>query len=148
MTKFAETASGYQIADYLDLNMQQIFYKGANNDTDVWSNDLTQLNADANISLVLAEGVNGNDVAIVHEKHDGTCELISGSYDADTHTVSFATDGFSNYAIAYRTIKAPDSGASTSETNGAIDNLISAAIITLGSIIALYVVSKKVKKEQ
>ena len=148
VTEFTNTASGYEIADYLDLDMQQIFYKGANDDSNVWSNDLAQLAADANISLELAEGVNGNDVAIVHEKHDGTYELISGTYDANTHTVTFATDGFSNYAIAYRTVNAPESGASTSETNGASDSIITTAIIALGSIIALYIVSRKFKEEQ
>ena len=148
VTKFADTAAGYEIADYIDLNMQQIFYKGANDDTNVWSRDLSQLAADANISLVLAEGVNGNDVAIVLEKHDGSCELISGTYDAASHTVSFATDGFSNYAIAYRTVNSPDSGAYTVEINGLNDSAIAAGIIILGSITAFYVVSRKHQKEQ
>ena len=148
VTKFADTAAGYEIADYIDLNMQQIFYKGANDDTNVWSKDLSQLAADANISLVLAEGVNGNDVAIVHEKHDGSCELISGTYDAASHTVSFATDGFSNYAIAYRTVKSPDTGASTFETNGFSDGVISIVIVALGTITAAYAVSRKHQKEQ
>lgn len=147
-TKFAETASGYQIADYLDLSMQQIFYKGSDDSTNVWSNDLSQLAADAKISLELTEGVNGNDVVIVHEKHDGTYELIPGTYDAATNTVSFATDGFSNYAIAYRTIKAPNTGVSTSETNGMSSSIITIAVITLGSVTALYIVSRKFKKEQ
>lgn len=148
-TKFAETASGYKIADYLDLDMQQVFYKGVNNDTDVWSNNLTQLSADANISLKLADGVDGNDVVIVHEKHDGTYELISGIYDAATNTVSFATDGFSNYAIAYRTVaKTPDSGFFTSEISGAKESIIGVAVTILGSVVALYVVSRKIKKEQ
>lgn len=146
--KFAEAASGYQIADYLDLTMQQIFYKGSDDSTNVWSNDLSQLAANADISLELAEGINGNDVAIVHEKHDGTYELISSSYDATTNTISFATDGFSNYAIAYRTVNAPDTGDSTSEINGASSNIITAVIVALGSVMALYIVSKKSKKEQ
>lgn len=146
--KFAEAASGYQIADYLDLTMQQIFYKGSDDSTNVWSNDLSQLAANADISLELAEGINGNDVAIVHEKHDGTYELISSSYDATTNTISFATDGFSNYAIAYRTVNAPDTGDSTSEINGASSSIITAVIVALGSVMALYIVSKKSKKEQ
>ena len=148
-TKFAETASGYEIADYLDLDMQQVFYKGVNDDTDVWSNNLTQLSADANISLKLAEGVDGNDVVIVHEKHDGTYELISGIYDAATNTVSFATDGFSNYAIAYRTVaEAPDTGFFTPEISGAMESIIGVAVTTFGSVVALYIVSRKIKKEQ
>lgn len=143
VTNFEQTASGYEIASYFDLNMQQVFYKGVNNDTDVWTNDLSQLAADANISLVLAEGINGNDVAIVHEKHDGTCELISGTYDPSTNTVSFASAGFSNYAIAYRTVNAPDTGVSTSGTSSVNDGIITAAIITLGSITAIFLVSRK-----
>lgn len=145
VTNFQNAASGYEIADYLDLSLQQIFYKGADDDTDVWSRDLTELSANANISLVLAEGVNGNDVAIVHEKHDGTLELISGTYDAATHTFSFATDGFSNYAIAYRTVvKAPDTGAITSDTNGSNDAaIIIMTIVSLGSIAAFYIISRK-----
>ena len=97
----------------------------------------------------LAEGVDGNDVVIVHEKHDGTYELISGIYDAATNTVSFATDGFSNYAIAYRTVaEAPDTGFFTSETSGAMESIIGLAVTTLGVVVALYIVSRKIKKEQ
>ena len=144
---FAATASGYQIANYLDLDMQQIFYKGSNDSTNVWSNNLSQLSADANISLELAEGINGNDVVIVHEKHDGTYELISGTYNAANHTVSFATDGFSNYAIAYRTVKTPDSGAPTLETNGAENGIITTIAVILSSITALYVTSRRFRKE-
>lgn len=144
---FAATASGYQIANYLDLDMQQIFYKGSNDSTNVWSNNLSQLSADANISLELAEGINGNDVVIVHEKHDGTYELISGTYNAANHTVSFATDGFSNYAIAYRTVKTPDSGAPTLETNGTENGIITTIAVILSSITALYVTSRRFRKE-
>jgi len=148
ITNFTNTAPEYEIANYLDLDMQQIFYKGTNDDTNVWSNDLSQLSANANISLTLTEEVNGNDIVIVHEKHDGSYELIPGTYDATTHTIDFATDGFSNYAIAYRTINAPETGASTFKTNGTCDNIITAATVTLGSITAFYIVSRKTKKEQ
>ena len=145
VANFTNTAAGYEIADYLDLSMQQIFYKGSNDSTNVWSNNLSQLAANANISLTLAEGINGNDVAIVHEKHDGTYELISSTYDASTHAVSFATDGFSNYAIAYRTVtKAPDTGVSTSQSNElTTDNIITAIVATFSSIVALYIVSRR-----
>ena len=146
--KFEDAASGYEIADYLDLNMQQIFYKGSDDDTNVWTNDLSQLAADANISLVLAEGVDGNDVAIVHEKSDGSCELITGTYDADTQTVSFATDGFSNYAIAYRTVDAPETGAFSSETNAISNNIITAIIIVAGFVIAFSIIPRKAKIEE
>ena len=146
VANFANTASGYEIADYLDLNMEQIFYKGADNSTDVWSNDLSQLAADANISLVLADGVDGNDVAIVHEKDDGTYELISGTYDAASRTVSFATDSFSNYAIAYRTINSPDTGAYTSETNGLEDSIVAVIAVATGFVVASFAALRKYRR--
>lgn len=148
ITNFTNTASGYEVADYLDLSMQQIFYKGANNDTDVWSNNLSQLSADAAISLTLAEGVDGNDVVIVHEKHDGTYELIDGTYDATTRTVSFVTDSFSNYAIAYRTIKAPDTGAPASETDSSKSAIIAATIITISTATISYIVIRTKKQSR
>lgn len=146
VANFANTASGYEIADYLDLNMEQIFYKGTDNSTDVWSNDLSQLAADANISLVLADGVDGNDVTIVHEKDDGTYELISGTYDAASRTVSFATDSFSNYAIAYRTINSPDTGAYTSETNGLEDSIVAVIAVATGFVVASFAVLRKYRR--
>ena len=133
VANFTNTAAGYEIADYLDLSMQQIFYKGSNDSTNVWSNNLSQLAANANISLTLAEGINGNDVAIVHEKHDGTYELISSTYDASTHAISFAT-----------VTKAPDTGVSTSQSNElTTDNIITAIVATFSSMVALYIVSRR-----
>ena len=46
-----------------------------------------------------------NDVVLVHEKHDGTYETLSTTYDSSTNTLSFKTISFSNYAIAYKTKK-------------------------------------------
>ena len=48
--------------------------------------------------------IDGNSVVIVHQKHDGTYEIIPTTYDPVTHTLTFKTSSFSNYAIASTTV--------------------------------------------
>lgn len=113
--KFEEAAEEYEIKNYLDISLFNITCKGAatctGSDEDSWSERVRDLNEEATIVLQLEDGVDGNDVVIVHEKHDGTYEVIESEYDPETRTISFRTSSFSNYAIASRTvIKAPDTG--------------------------------------
>ena len=68
----------------------------------MWSNKIDELDNEATISLKLAEGINANDIVIVHNIHDGEeYEIIKiDSYDPETNTITFKTKSFSNYAIA------------------------------------------------
>ena len=117
-TNFEKTVEDYTIASYLDIKLDQVVYKGTANDT--WTNSLSTLNHDANIQLQLEKGINGNDVVLVHEKHDGTYETLSTTYDSSTNTLSFKTTSFSNYAIAYKTKKTVEKKRiDTIEINGA-----------------------------
>ena len=117
-TNFEKTVENYTIASYLDIKLDQVVYKGTANDT--WTNSLSTLNHDANIQLQLEKGINGNDVVLVHEKHDGTYETLSTTYDSSTNTLSFKTTSFSNYAIAYKTKKTVEKKRiDTIEINGA-----------------------------
>lgn len=117
-TNFEKTVENYTIASYLDIKLDQVVYKGTANDT--WTNSLSTLNHDANIQLQLEKGINGNDVVLVHEKHDGTYETISTTYDSSTNTLSFKTTSFSNYAIAYKAKKTVEKKRiDTIEINGA-----------------------------
>ncbi len=117
-TNFEKTVENYTITSYLDIKLDQVVYKGTANDT--WTNSLSTLNHDANIQLQLEKGINGNDVVLVHEKHDGTYETLSTTYDSSTNTLSFKTTSFSNYAIAYKTKKTVEKKRiDTIEINGA-----------------------------
>lgn len=117
-TNFEKIVENYTIASYLDIKLDQVVYKGTANDT--WTTSLSTLNHDANIKLQLEKGVNGNDVVLVHEKHDGTYETLSTTYDSSTNTLSFKTTSFSNYAIAYKTKKTIEKKRINSiEINGA-----------------------------
>ncbi len=98
ISNFEESAAGYVISSYLNINLDQVVYKGTSDN--VWTNELKELNNEATITLQLEEGVNGNEVVIVHEKHDGTYEIIPTTYEPATNTIRFKTTSFSNYAIA------------------------------------------------
>ncbi|MBR1910450.1 MAG: leucine-rich repeat domain-containing protein [Lachnospiraceae bacterium] len=113
---FATAASGYDVASYLDIDLEQIFYKGKSDADDVWANDIEELNNDATITLTLADGVDGDEIVIVHEKHDGTYEIIPATYNATSNTITFKTSSFSNYAIASKS-----SGLTDAEKKAAAD---------------------------
>ena len=102
ITNFEKAAEGYTISDYLDISLYNTVYKGK--ETESWDTQVKELENEATITLKLEDGVDVNDVVIVHEKHDGTYEIIKiDSYDAETNTITFKTKSFSNYAIAAKT---------------------------------------------
>lgn len=138
ISNFEEKANGYEISSYLNINLDQVIYKGSA--TDVWTNELKELNNEATITLRLEEGVNGNEVVIVHEKHDGTYEIIPTTYNPETNTITFKTSSFSNYAIASKTIDT----ISTNPQTG--DNIIMFIIIfalALTGILVTFIINKK-----
>lgn len=113
ITNFEKNANGYNISSYLDISLSQVIYKGT--EESVWKNELKELKNPAKITLKLENGIDGNEVVIVHEKHDGTYEIIPTTYDSETNTITFSTTSFSNYAIASKT--------ATSENNEKDNNI-------------------------
>ena len=102
ISNFEGAAEGLTIDSYLDINLDKVLYRGTEND--IWSEQIHHLNEDAVITLQLAEGVNVEDVVIVHNIDNGDeFEIIEiESYDPATNTITFRTKSFSNYAIATR----------------------------------------------
>ncbi len=98
MSDFKEKANEYEISSYLNIHLNQVLYKGTADN--VWSKELANLKNQATVTLKLEEGVEGNEVIIIHEKHDGTYEIIPATYDTSTNTITFKTSSFSNYAVA------------------------------------------------
>ena len=97
---------------------------------DELNRQIKDLNEPATITLQLEEGVDGNEIVIVHQKHDGTYEVIPTTYDPETHTITFTTTSFSNYAIASRTVESPETGAFTGDSGSSETNRVLAAITT------------------
>ena len=99
---FENAAGDYTIANYLDIDLYNVFYKGKDDDEDVWSGKIDELDKEATISLVLADGLTADDIILVHNIHDGDeYEIIQiESYNPSTNTITFKAKSFSNYAIA------------------------------------------------
>lgn len=105
--RFQNEAGDYKVSTYLNIDLDQIFYDGHG---DYWKGaEMKELDNEATITLQLEDGIDGNSVVIVHQKHDGTYEIIPTTYDPATHTLTFKTSSFSNYAIASKTVVTPDS---------------------------------------
>ena len=146
----------YNINSYLDINLNKVLYKGTADD--VWSEQIHHLNNKALITLQLEEGVDVSNLVIVHNIDDGDeFEIIEiESYDAETNTITFYTDSFSNYAIATKTNSTnTDTNSSTSNTATANtsnpqtgDNIATYFITLLLSIVGLTGASLIVNKRR
>ena len=145
--KFKEKAEGYEISAFLGIHLDRVLYKGT--DSDVWSKELNDLKNEATVTLKLEEKINGNEIKIIHEKSDGTFEVIPADYNASENTITFKTSSFSNYAIASKT-----AAGSTTESgdNGVIpktgDNIIKYVVIfvLVALILAGFVAYNQKKK--
>ena len=145
ISNFKEATEGYSINNYVDISLFNTVFKGSENQS--WDTEVKDLENDATITLKLEEGVKGDEVVIVHEKHDGTYEIIPVDYDAETNTITFKTKSFSNYAIATK-----DSVESVSQNETKIpktyDGIIKWIIMLIISIIGLLFGILKFKKSQ
>ena len=126
---FEDAAGDYKVKSYLDISLFQTIYKGTA--TDAWDQQIRELSNEATITLKLDESIDGNEIVIVHQKHDGTYEVIPTVYDSVNHTITFKTSSFSNYAIATKTVASPDTGVMTSEGASAIESGIIPLIATI-----------------
>ena len=137
--EFASAAGDYKVSQYLGINLDQVIYKGTPND--VWTNKMDELNSEATVTLQLSDVIDADEIAIVHNIHDGEeFEIINlESYDEDANTITFKTKSFSSYAIA--TKKTSKVSSNTISTGDNCTNIIIAisivAIATLGLIILI-----------
>lgn len=150
ISNFEKNANGYHIFSYLNINLSQVIYKG--NQENIWKNELRELNNPAKITLKLEDGIDGNEVIIVHEKHDGTYEIIPTTYDSENNTIIFSTTSFSNYAIASKTVAVQNDKKDNTINPKTGDNVIVYIvlfIIAILGIITLVIVNiKKGKKSR
>lgn len=103
--KMKQVAGDDEIQLYLDMNLYSVVNKGTQNDA--WENQLTDLDSDLSVTMTLSEELRGTDgtfyVIREHEEADGskTYTKIQATYDKDAGTITFATNKFSTYALAY-----------------------------------------------
>lgn len=137
ISNFEKAVNGYEINNYVDISLYNTVFKGKT--TDSWDTIVKDLQNEATITLKLEDGVNSDEVVIVHEKHDRTYEIIPVEYDEKTNTITFKTKSFSNYAIATKA----DISSSNPKTFDGISMWVSLFII---SLISLVVSTFKFKK--
>lgn len=150
ISNFEKNANGYHISSYLDISLSQVIYKGTQES--VWKNELRELNNPAKIILKLEDGIDGNEVVIVHEKHNGTYEIIPTTYNSETNTIIFSTTSFSNYAIASKTVALENNKKDNNVNPKTGDNVIIYIILfivaSIGIITLIIVNTKKEKKSR
>lgn len=104
-----------EVQDYLNIDLEQVYHI-ANTTDGYWPgssfHDLG--NGYAEITLEMAEDFHPetDSICLIHDRGEGVedrYETINAQYDQETNTITFRTNGFSNYLIA----AAPD---------GSIDN--------------------------
>jgi len=144
---FNENTGDYNLKTILDIKLFNTIYKGKADET--WDTQRDELNNEATITLQLDEGVDGNDIVIIHEKHDAEgriigYEVIPTVYDPVNHTITFKTSSFSNYAIATRTIASPNTGEIT---KGGASATAESDILSLLNIVALIGIAAVMSKK-
>lgn len=131
---FESQAGDFEIDTYLDLSLNEVIYKGTTED--VWRTNITELNESTTVTLTLSDDLKGHAEYMILRDHEGTVEEIEGIYDANTGTLTFDTDAYSTYALAYNDPENP----------ATFDNIIWSFVIGIISISGLFVVSRY-KKE-
>ena len=98
------------IGQYLNLNLT--FKISGREDRQI-----TDLSAPMYIAITIPQNLVNHDSSIeriyrIVRIHDGVATLIDGTYDAATNQFTFATDGFSTYALVYDDVNTTPTGRS------------------------------------
>lgn len=98
------------IGQYLNLNLTLKISRRADR-------QITDLSAPMYIAITIPQNLVNHDSSIertyrIVRIHDGVATLIDGTYDAATNQFTFATDGFSTYALVYENVNTTLTGRS------------------------------------
>ena len=98
------------IGQYLNLNLTFKILGRADR-------QITDLSAPMYIAITIPQNLVNHDSSIertyrIVRIHDGVATLIDGTYDAATNQFTFATDGFSTYALVYEDVNTTLTGRS------------------------------------
>ena len=90
----------YYVNNVVEIGMDQVWYKGT--DTDYWAEPITEM-GDNSATVTLSAPKGQADIQVMHEKHDGTYEVLDGTqYNPETGELTFTTDSFSRFALVYK----------------------------------------------
>ena len=123
-TAMAQAAKGYTIGQYLDISLFK--YMTVNGNRQPGAALHTTKNA-LPISVVVPDALIHTDSAVnrtycIVRNHKGTIDVLDAAFDAAGKTLTFKTDRFSIYAIAYKDTAVPSSGSNPGSNNSSNDS--------------------------
>ena len=130
------------IGQYLNLNLTLKISGRADR-------QITDLSAPMYIAITIPQNLVNHDSSIeriyrIVRIHDGVATLIDGTYDAATNQFTFATDGFSTYALVYEDVNTTLTGRSP-KTGDSFMWMVWTLILCAGCG-ALFAAGKRYKK--
>lgn len=132
------------IGQYLNLNLTLKISGRADR-------QITDLSAPMYIAITIPQNLVNHDSSIeriyrIVRIHDGVATLIDGTYDAATNQFTFATDGFSTYALVYEDVNITLTGRSP-KTGDSSMWMVWTLILCAGCG-ALFAAGKRYKKRE
>ncbi len=132
------------IGQYLNLNLTLKISGRADR-------QITDLSAPMYIAITIPQNLVNHDSSIertyrIVRIHDGVATLIDGTYDAATNQFTFATDGFSTYALVYEDVNTTLTGRSPKTGDNSLW-MVWTLILCAGCSI-LFAAGKRCKKRE
>lgn len=132
------------IGQYLNLNLTLKISGRADR-------QITDLSAPMYIAITIPQNLVNHDSSIertyrIVRIHDGVATLIDGNYDAATNQFTFATDGFSTYALVYDDVNTTLTGRSPKTGDNSLW-MVWTLILCAGCSI-LFAAGKRYKKRE
>ena len=123
-TAMAQAAKGCTIGQYLDISLFK--YMTVNGSQQAGVPLHTTKNA-LTISVAVPDALINTNSAVnrtycIVRNHEGTITVLDAAFDAASKTLTFKTDRFSIYAIAYKDTAVPSSGTNPSSNNSSNDS--------------------------
>ena len=118
-TAMAQAAKGCTIGQYLDISLFKYMTVNGKQQDGVALH--TTKNA-LTVSVVVPDALINTNSAVnrtycIVRNHDGAITVLDAAFDAASKTLTFKTDRFSDYAIAYKDTAVPGSGSNPSSNN-------------------------------
>ena len=123
-TAMAQAAKGCTIGQYLDISLFKYMTVNGNQQAGValhTTKDALTISVVVPDALIHADSAVNRTYCIVR-RHDGAITVLDAAFDAASKTLTFKTDRFSDYAIAYKDTAVPGIGSNPGSNNSSNDS--------------------------
>ena len=118
-TAMAQAAKDYTIGQYLDISLFKYMTVNGSQQAGValyTTRDALTISVAVPDALINTNSAVNRTYCIVRN-HDGAITVLDAAFDAASKTLTFKTDRFSDYAIAYKDTAVPSSGSNPGSNN-------------------------------